>query len=104
MVSRDWLGGGGGVGAGGGGRPVDVHFSATAGGLVCGACEPTLSEKYRLDGAATAGLAALAAAQAGAKVALPDKQANGVNRMLAYHVAHQLGRPLRMARYAFGGP
>ena len=95
---------GGSVVDAGGGRAVDVHFSATAGGLVCGACEPTLSEKYRLDGAATAGLAALAAAQAGAKVALPDKQANGVNRMLAYHVAHQLGRPLRMARYAFGGP
>jgi DNA repair protein RecO (recombination protein O) len=81
-------------------RTADVHFSSMEGGLICGGCESGLAEKYRLDGAALAGLAALAAAEAGAKVTLPDKQAHGVNRMLAYHVAQQLGRPLRTARYA----
>jgi len=86
---------------------ADVYFSSSEGGLVCGGCEPALAEKYRLDGAALAGLAALEAAQAGKKVALPDKQAHGVNRMLVYHVQQQLGRPLKTARYAVpctGGP
>jgi len=62
------------------------------------------AEKYRLDGATLAGLAALAAARAGKKVSLPDKQANGVNRMLAYHAAHQLGKPLKTARHAIPEP
>ena len=93
---------GGAVTSGRTGRRPDVHFSSTQGGLLCGGCEGGLAEKYRLDGATLAGLAALAAAAAGAKVNLPDKQANGVNRMLAYHVAQQLGKPLKTARYVAG--
>jgi len=78
-----------------------VYFSSTEGGLICGGCETAaLAEKYRLDGATLAGLAVLAAAQAGRKVSLPDRQAHGVNRLLAYHAAQQLGKPLKTARYA----
>jgi DNA repair protein RecO (recombination protein O) len=80
----------------------DVHFSSIQGGLLCGACEAASTEKYRLDGAAWAGLAALAAAESGARVTLPDKQAVAVNRLLAYHTTHQIGRALKMARHAIG--
>jgi len=78
----------------------DAYFSSAEGGLVCGGCEAGLPEKYRLDGPTLAGLAALPAAHAGRKVALPDKQAHGVNRLLAYHAAYQLGKPLKMPPYA----
>jgi len=77
-------------------RPT--HFSSTLGGLLCEACEGTAVEKYRLEGAALAGLAALAAAEAGKRVALPAPQAQAVIRLLAYHIGIQTGRPLRMAR------
>jgi len=80
----------------------NVHFSTGRGGLLCGACEGAAAEKYRLDGAALAGLAALAAAEAGARVVLPDAQARSVNRLLAYHISGQLGRPLKMAAHAIG--
>jgi len=83
--------------AGAGGR--DVYFSSRHGGLLCGACEGAETEKHRLDGAALAGLAALAAAKAGMRVVLPDRQAKSVNRLLAYHAAHQLGKRLKMARH-----
>ena len=89
---------GGQAGAGGGG----YVFSSSQGGLLCPACQACQGDKYRLDGHALAGLAALQAAQAGAKVPLPDKQAHAVNRLLAYHAAQQLGKPLRMARHAIG--
>ncbi|HUT58323.1 MAG TPA: DNA repair protein RecO [Phycisphaerae bacterium] len=77
----------------------DVYFSSRLGGLLCGACEGAAAEKYRLDGQALAGLAALAAAEAGTRVNLPARQADRVNRLLAYHVTEQTGKPLRMARY-----
>ena len=88
-------------GAGGSARS-EVYFSSGQGGLLCGGCEGGVAEKYRLDGTVLAGLAALAAAAGGAKVQLPAKQARAVNRMLAYHVGQQLGKRLRMARYAIG--
>lgn len=90
------------------GRPVaeaggrDVHFSPGDGGLLCAGCEGTAAEKFRLDAAALAGLAALGAAEAGVRVCLPDRQARSVNRLLAYHIARQLGKPLKMARHAIG--
>jgi len=82
-------------------RPAGrVCFSSQQGGLLCADCEPAFTEKYVLDGPALAGLAALAAAQAKKRVSLPARQADAVNRLLAYHVSHQLGKPLKMARYA----
>jgi len=81
----------------------EAYFSSRQGGLLCGGCEGSAVEKLRLDGAAMAGIAALAAAEAGTKVTLPDKQAHAVNRLLAYHVREQLGKPLKVARYAIPG-
>lgn len=81
---------------------ADVYFSSGRGGLLCGGCEATATEKYRLNNAALAGLAALVAAAGGARVQLPPQQAQCVNRMLAYHVEQQLGKPLRTARHAIG--
>jgi DNA repair protein RecO (recombination protein O) len=75
-------------------------FSSSEGGLVCSICAAGVAEKHRLDRAALAGLDALAAVAAGRKTPLPDNQAHAVNRVLAYHVANQLGKPLKMARYA----
>lgn len=77
-----------------------VCFSSSEGGLVCSSCAAGVAEKLRLDRAALAGLDALAAVAAGRKTPLPDNHAHAVNRMLAYHVANQLGKPLKMARYA----
>ena len=75
-----------------------VHFSSALGGFLCAACEGAAVEKYRLDGAAMAAIAALAAAEAGRRVVLPPRQAQAVIRLLAYHIGNQTGRPLRMAR------
>lgn len=80
----------------------EAYFSSRQGGLLCGACEGAAVEKFRVDGPGLAGLAALAAAEGGAKVALPEKQARSVNRLLAYHVREQLGRRLKMERHAIG--
>ncbi len=77
-----------------------AYFSSLQGGLLCDACEGAAAEKYALDGATLAGLAAVAAAEGGARVKLPDKQARGVNRLLAYHVTQQLGKQMKMARHA----
>ena len=70
--------------------------------MLCGGCEGAVAEKYRLDGAALGGLAALVAAEAGKRVSLRLPQANAVNRLLAYHVTQQLGRKLKMMRHAIG--
>ena len=80
----------------------DVYFSSAAGGLLCEVCEAAVVEKFRLPPAALAGLAAMTAAQAGKRVNLPDKQADAVNRMLAYHIAQQLGKEPKMASCAIG--
>ncbi len=78
----------------------NVHFSSRQGGMLCAACEGAEVEKHRITAATLAGLAALAAAQTGARVSLPDDQAGGVNRLLAYHASQQLGKKLKMARHA----
>ncbi len=81
---------------------AEAYFSSRKGGVLCGACESASVEKFRIDGATLAGIAALAAAESGAKVNLPDRQARSVSRMLAYHIREQLGKPLKMARHAIG--
>jgi len=92
------------------GRGGNVYFSADQGGLLCPACEGACVEKFRLDAATLTGLASLAAAQGrartaikdtmGTKETLTDNQATGVNRLLDYHIAYQLGKPLKMTRHA----
>jgi len=80
----------------------NVYFSSSLGGLLCRDCEPGVAEKYHVSGAALSGLAALAAAEAGKKPALPTKQADAANILLAYHIQYQLGKRLKTARGAIG--
>lgn len=80
-----------------------VHFASSIGGLLCRNCEPTATEKFAVSSAALAGLAALAAAEAGQRVVLPDRQAGAVNAVLAYHIQYQLGKRLKSAQPAIGG-
>lgn len=80
----------------------ELYFSSGLGGVLCPLCEGAVAEKRRLDGTTMAGLAVLAAAEAGRKVVLSNTQADCVNRMLSYHIREQLGRSLKMARHAIG--
>jgi len=75
-----------------------VYFSSAAGGLLCRNCEPAATEKLAVAPAALAGIAALAAAEAGKRPKLPDKQAHAVNAVLAYHVEYQIGKRLKTTR------
>lgn len=85
------------------GRPArNVYFSSSQGGLLCDGCEAAAAEKVRVDAATLSGLATLAAAEAGAKVALPEKNAMAANRLLAYHISQQRGKVMKMARYVLG--
>ncbi len=77
----------------------EAYFASSEGGLLCAACEGSAVEKFRLSPATLAAIAVLTAAEAGKKVNLPQDQADAVNRMLAYHAAHQLGKELKLARY-----
>ena len=81
-----------------------VYFSSSAGGLLCRDCEPAATEKRAVPPAALAGIAALAAAEAGRRPVLPDRQADAVNALLAYHASYQLGRALKTARHALRRP
>jgi DNA repair protein RecO (recombination protein O) len=82
------------------GEEDGVYFTSIQGGLLCRNCEAAVGEKYRVDAPALAGLAVLKAVTAGKKLALPEDQAKAVNRLLAYHISHQFGKRLRMARHA----
>jgi DNA repair protein RecO (recombination protein O) len=79
-----------------------VSFSSLQGGLLCDGCEGGVTEKVRISRNALAGLGALAATESGRRVTLPEAQAQAVNKLLAYHITHQLGKPLKMTRYALG--
>ena len=81
----------------------EICFSSRLGGILCEDCHPAAPEKFQLQPATLGALAALAAAEEGRKVFLPDSQARPVNRLLAYHITHQLGKKLRMAKYVITG-
>ena len=79
------------------------HFSSRQGGMLCPRCAATAAEKIPLDETALVGLTALAAAEAGKKVSLSPAGADAANRILAYHVEQQTGKPLKTARHAILG-
>jgi len=83
------------------GRPgtVGVYFSSGAGGLLCRGCESAEAEKLAVPRPALAGLAALAAVEAGRRPKISDKQALAVLPVLAYHSEYQLGKRLKTAGY-----
>jgi len=87
------------------GKPIGpstrgAYFSSSEGGMLCADCEGVVAEKTRLTPTALAGLAALTATAAGQRTPLPDNQAHAINQILNYHTTNQLGKPLKMARYA----
>jgi len=88
------------VGQAGGGDLRHMVFSSRGGGLLCGSCEVGAAEKYRVDAATLGGVHALGCAEAGRRVEFTDDQARAVSRMLAYHITEQLGKRLKMERYA----
>lgn len=74
-------------------------FSSTRGGVLCESCGSSGGERVRVTGQTTLALAALAAAETGKKVALPDDQAERVKGLLSYHITYQLGKPLKFAKH-----
>lgn len=82
---------------------AEVWFSSSQGGVLCKDCEVSAVEKYRVDPETRKGLETMAQVQrdkvSGRKAAFPEAQAEAVNKILAYHIACQLGRPLKMMRY-----
>ncbi|MCY2927636.1 MAG: DNA repair protein RecO [Planctomycetota bacterium] len=86
-------------GPAGGGDRGRVYFSSAQGGLLCPQCQGPLEQKVLVDDHALAGLAALAAAEAGRKPNFTDPQARAVLRLLDYHVTYQLGHRLKMSRH-----
>ena len=76
-----------------------VFFSSSLGGVLCGACAASAAEKVPMSRAAAAGFSALTLAEAGKRTRLENDQARAVSRLLAYHIARQLGRPLKMEKY-----
>lgn len=76
-----------------------TYFSSKAGGILCPSCELGEREKSKLSSDALSGLCTLAQVERGLKAQLSAKQSAGVNRMLAYHICHQVGRKLRMIKH-----
>jgi len=97
------------VGCGQGVEPADGEasrtaeavwiFSSSMGGLLCRACEATAVEQCPVPPDALRGLAVLRQVSAGRRQPLTVPCARAVNRVLAYHLQHQRGKRLRMARY-----
>jgi DNA repair protein RecO (recombination protein O) len=79
-------------------------FSSAMGGLLCNDCAAQASERVPLSPQTQQALTALAMAAEGRRVSLPDGPALSAAKLLNYHVTHQLGKPLRMARHVLGTP
>lgn len=78
---------------------AQVYFSSQVGGLICDGCHTVSGEHVAISPAAMAGIATLAAAETGRRVALNPTQAQHANRLLCYHLGHQLSRRFKMAKY-----
>ena len=76
-----------------------VYFSSQQGGLLCGSCEGAVAQKTRVDADTLAAIGVMYAVTAGQKLPMPEPQAAALNRLLAYHITHQLGKRLRMMRH-----
>ena len=79
-------------------------FSSAQGGVLCDGCAGRADERVPLDQQTQAALTALAMAAGGQRVSLPEGPALLAAKLLNYHVTHQLGKPLRMARHVLGAP
>ena len=77
----------------------EVYFTSGQGGLLCRACEGSAVEKFLLDEQTQAGLAVLLSVEVRRKMPLSEHQARKASRLLSYHITHQLGKQLKMARH-----
>jgi len=77
-------------------------FSSRQGGMLCRRCAAAAPEKLQLTPEAIKGMVILAAAEAGKKVSFEHAEAMAVNRVLAYHAANQIGKPLKTAKLVLG--
>jgi DNA repair protein RecO (recombination protein O) len=87
------------------GKPAGAgaYFSSAQGGLVCRDCHaPAARDERPVSPDALAGLAVLAAADAGRRPQFPPAQAQAVNALLAYHIEYQLGHHLKTTKRAVG--
>lgn len=80
----------------------EVYFSSTIGGMLCRGCEQSAVEKVQVEPQAHAGVLVLYEVAAGRRRPLEPALAKALNRLLAYHLQHQIGKRLRMSRYVLG--
>jgi DNA repair protein RecO (recombination protein O) len=88
------------VGCGAGIEPGQAAwFAPSRGGVVCRGCESSLPDRLALDGRLLRLLQTLAIPGPRNLPRLTRHQTDPLNRILAEHMTHTLGRPLRMAAY-----
>jgi DNA repair protein RecO (recombination protein O) len=78
---------------------AEIYFSSQQGGILCPACNDVTNEKFHLTPPCLSGISALLTITLGQKANLPESQGVEVNRLLGYHITHQLGKPLRMMKH-----
>ncbi len=76
-----------------------VYFSSRLGGLLCDGCEGAEAEKSHVAPMTLGAIASLVATEQGQRSALGEPQAGQLNRLLHYHITHQISKPLRSGRY-----
>jgi DNA repair protein RecO (recombination protein O) len=76
-----------------------VWFAPSRGGVVCRDCESTLPDRLALDARLLRLLQTVSASGSRSLPRLTRHQTDPLNRVLAEHVTHILGRALRMADY-----
>ncbi len=83
-----------------------VYFSSRSGGIVCSTCESAVPDRFAIDGRLLSIVQALLRLPRvnGAAQRLPRltrHQTDPINKMLAEHIEHTLGRGLRLRNYVF---
>lgn len=81
---------------------AEIYFSSQQGGILCPACCGVANEKIRITPPCLRAISALLTVTSGQKANLPESQGAEVNRLLGYHITHQLGKPLNMMKYVMG--
>ena len=80
-------------------KNAEIYFSAQQGGILCPACHSATNEKFRVTPLCLSAISALLTVTLGQKANLPESQGVEINRLLGYHITHQLGKPLRMMKH-----
>ena len=78
---------------------TEIYFSSQQGGILCPSCHSVTNEKFRITPSCLCGISALLTITLGQKANLPEPQGVEINRLLGYHITHQLGKPLRMMKH-----